>query len=289
MPNPSVNAPKAMVLAVLVGASSSFVFLVALIFSIRDFQEVIQSTQGALIAAIHQATSSSAGTICLSIFPIVSMMFAGEETWLSLSIPADYFTLTLAQGILCTAARMTHAFARDRGLPFSHYFSKTDEHTGVPIRAVLLTTAVVIVYGVLYIPSSAALNAILSSSVVFLNISYAIPIAILLVRGRHLLRPPSFPQPTMLLPNWLGTTVNVIAVTFTSFTTVFFLFPPEVPATAENMNYAVAVLGLIASIAALTWFVQARHHYTGPRDLGGLLELARAELQTRTSGEREQA
>lgn len=248
-----------MVLAVLVGASSSFVFLICLLFCIRDVNDVIASTQGALIAAIHQATSSNAGTICLSVFPIVSMMFA-------------------AQGILCTAARMTQAFARDRGLPFSTYFAKQDERTGIPVRAVYLTTVLVMIYGVLYIASSAALNAILSSSVVFLNISYTIPVALLLARGRsNLLRPASFPAPTMLLPHWLGTTVNVIAVTFTSFTTVFFLFPPEVPATAANMNYAVAVFGLIFLVAAVTWFAKARHVYTGPRDLGALLELARAE------------
>lgn len=273
-----------MVLAVLVGASSSFVFLICLLFCIRDVNDVISSTQGALIAAIHQATRSNAGTICLSIFPIVSMMFAGKSSFLESAgarASCRYRGLTsllAAQGILCTAARMTQAFARDRGIPFSHYFAKQDARSGIPLRAVYLTTVLVIIYGVLYIASSAALNAILSSSVVFLNISYTIPVALLLARGRsNLLRPASFPEPTMLLPNWLGTTVNVIAVIFTSFTTVFFLFPPEVPATASNMNYAVAVFGLIFFVAAITWVVKARHVYTGPRDLGALLELARAE------------
>lgn len=38
---------------------------------------------------------------------------------------------------------------------------------------------------------------------------------------------------------------------FTIFTTVFFLFPPELPVTGENMNYAVAVLGIICSSSPL--------------------------------------
>lgn len=32
---------------------------------------------------------------------------------------------------------------------------------------------------------------------------------------------------------------------FTILTTVFFLFPPELPVTGSNMNYAIAVFGFI--------------------------------------------
>lgn len=98
------------------------------------------------------------------------------------------------------------------GLPFSPFFAKM-ERSGVPNNAVYLTTSLVIAFGLIctsiYLPrshiadsvvdlgSSSALNAILSSSVVFLNISYSIPIVLLLVRGRQLLRPHSFPEPTL--------------------------------------------------------------------------------------------
>lgn len=90
--------------------------------------------------------------------------------------------------------------------------------------------------GVLYIPSASALNAILSASVVLLNVSYSIPVALLLIRGRHLLRPPSFPEPTLTMGPILGPIANVVGLVFTVFTTAFFIFPPEFPATAENMN-----------------------------------------------------
>lgn len=49
------------------------------------------------------------------------------------------------------------------------------------------------------IGSATALTAILSASVVLYQISYGIPIALLLFRGRHkLLHPAGFPEPTML-------------------------------------------------------------------------------------------
>jgi len=79
-----------------------------------------------------------------------------------------------AQAIMTASSRMSYAFARDRGLPFSRYFAMMHK-SGVPVNAVLLSTVCVIVFGCIYLGSSSALNAILSSSVVFLNISYSIP------------------------------------------------------------------------------------------------------------------
>jgi len=131
---------------------------------------------------------------------------------------------------------MTHSFARDGGLPFSKFFTKVNPKTGVPDRCVYLTTVLVIIFGCIYLGSSAALNAILSSSVVFLNVSYCIPIALLLCRGRHLLSPPSFPTPTYSLGRIWGPIVNIIGLAFTALTTVFFLFPPDLPVVALNMK-----------------------------------------------------
>jgi len=73
MPNPHRNAPFAMVLAVIIGSVSSFIFLICLLFTITDVDTLLESSAGALIGAIYQATNNVAGTICLSIFPIVSM------------------------------------------------------------------------------------------------------------------------------------------------------------------------------------------------------------------------
>lgn len=45
-----------------------------------------------------------------------------------------------------------------------------------------------------------------------------------------------------------------------------------------NMNYSIAVVGLIFIVAVIQWFVDGRKNFQGPRDLGGLLELARSEM-----------
>ncbi|GAA5995675.1 hypothetical protein JCM5350_007799 [Sporobolomyces pararoseus] len=259
VPQPHLNIPKAMIWAVCIGASSSFVVLMVLLFVMNDYDAVVSSSAGALLEILYQATGNTAGAICLQIFPIVAMEFA-------------------AQGILCCAGRMTHSFARDRGLPFSTFFAKCNPATGIPERSIWLTSSLVIIFGLIYLGSSSALNAILSSSVVFLNISYCIPVALLVFRGRQLLEPESFPVRTWTLGRFLGPLANIVALAFTSFTTVFFLFPPVRPVTGSNMNYAIAVLAFATIVSILTWIFQGRKTFTGPRDLGALLELARVQV-----------
>ena len=67
------------------------------------------------------------------------------------------------------------------------------------------------------------------------------------------------------LPSAIGWTVNLIGITWTVFTTVLFLFPPEALLTGSNMNYAVAALGVLALLASLDWIFDGRKNYHGPR------------------------
>lgn len=67
IPQPHINVPRAMILAVVVGASSSFVLLIALLFVMTDINAVISSPAGCLAEICYQATGSVAGAICLQV------------------------------------------------------------------------------------------------------------------------------------------------------------------------------------------------------------------------------
>jgi amino acid transporter len=67
MPRPHINAPRVMVAAVCIGASSSFIFLICLLFSIKDVESVNSSSAGALLESMYQATGSRAGAVCLQV------------------------------------------------------------------------------------------------------------------------------------------------------------------------------------------------------------------------------
>jgi choline transport protein len=106
-------------------------------------------------------------------------------------------------------------------------------------------------------------------------LSNSILVALLLFRGRHLLHPPGSPPPRFSLGPVLGPVTNIVGLGFAVFTTVFFLFPPEYPATPSNMNYAIAVFGIVAIVSVVTWLVDGQKNFSGPKDIEGLLELAR--------------
>ena len=60
------------------------------------------------------------------------------------------------------------------------------------------------IFGLIFLGSSVALNAILSASVVFLQISYIVPIALVLFRGHKALEPEGFPKRRLKLGIFRG-------------------------------------------------------------------------------------
>ncbi|EAU38444.1 hypothetical protein ATEG_01687 [Aspergillus terreus NIH2624] len=241
IPDASVVGPRIMIYCVSIGCFTGLVFLIVLLFVAGDITQVINSTAGCLLQIFKNATANNAGAICLLMFPLVCILFA---------------TIT----IMATSSRMIYAFARDGGLPASPFFSKVHDKLKVPLNALYLTNALVIIFGLIFLGSSSAFNAIVSSSVVMLDISYGIPIAINCLRGRKML-----PERPFVLPNAVGWTVNLIALAYISLTTVLFLFPPEIPVTGSNMNYCVAAFGIILIISTFQWIVDGRKNFTGPR------------------------
>jgi choline transport protein len=95
----------------------------------------------------------------------------------------------------------------------------------------MLSAGLTILFGLILIGSSSAFNALISASVVALGVSYAIPIAINVCRGRKMLPPRAF-----ALPSAVGWFANLLGLTYTIITTVLFLFPPELPVTTSNMS-----------------------------------------------------
>lgn len=101
------------------------------------------------------------------------------------------------------------------------------------------------------------------------QLSYCIPVVILMVRGRSLLDEAAMARgrPRRFNLGRFGYAVNAFAIAFNVFTAVFFFFPPELPVDAASMNYVAAVEGVIIIVAALTWALQGRKTFEGPLDI----------------------
>ncbi|KAH6657602.1 amino acid/polyamine transporter I [Truncatella angustata] len=249
IPNPHIQGPRIMLYCIGIGMVSGFFFLSCLLFVLKDVDTVIDSASGPLLQIFMDATNNMAGSTCLLMFPLVCMLFTTTS-------------------ILATSSRMSYAFARDRGLPFSSVLAKVHPTLDVPVNALLWTQGWVVIFGLIFLGSSSTFNAITAASVVALGVTYAIPPAINCLRGRRML-----PETRAFkLPNAVGWLFNIVGICWTLLTTVLFVFPPETPVTSENMNYCIAAFGVILLIAVTTWIFDGRKHYVGPKmDIDGML------------------
>ncbi|KAF2860122.1 putative amino acid permease [Piedraia hortae CBS 480.64] len=247
IPNASVLGPRVMIYCVCIGTFTGFVFLSSLLFVSGPLDSILESPAGPVGAIILHATGSRAGTVCLLMFPLICLLFATTS-------------------IMTTSSRMTYAFARDGGLPFSRILARVHPTLDVPLESLALTVLVVLIFGCIFLGSTSAFNAIVSASVVALSVSYGIPVLINMLRGRKML-PPHRP---FRLSGPIAWTANFIGVIYVIITTVLFVFPPELPVTGENMNYCIVVFAVVLGVSVVQWWVDGRKNYVGPQQgVGG--------------------
>ncbi|PWY73880.1 GABA permease gaba [Aspergillus sclerotioniger CBS 115572] len=239
MPHPQTDAPRTMIIAVALGTLTGFVFCVCVLFSIQDVQSVIKSPHSPIVSIFYQASGSKGGAVGLAIVILIIIWFSASE-------------------VVTTSARLTAAFARHHGLPFGSIIAKNNTRLDLPWNAMVLTVAMVTIFGLIYLGTSAAFDAIVSACVVGLNTSYAMPIALLVVRGRQIL-----PQGQFRLGRW-GYAINVIALVFLVVTNVLLLFPAQAHTTGSSMNYAIAAIAVVYLFAGIYWYLYAHKHYIAP-------------------------
>ncbi|KAK0391460.1 hypothetical protein NLU13_0961 [Sarocladium strictum] len=244
MPRPTKDAPQAMLAAVLVGGTTGLFFIIVMLFCFVDIEVLLSTpTQSPLTEIIWRATGSSVAATVLSV--AVALCFVNG-----------------ANGCVSSGSRLLWAMARDNGTPFSAYFSHLHPKLNVPVRTILVQAVFNLLFGLLYLGPEVAFNAYIASCTLFLNLSYAAPVAILLIRGRSVILTQT---PDFSLGNGiLGYIVNYTAVLFVLVTSVFYCFPPAIPVDASTMNYVVAVIAIFVIFLIALWLGK-RNDYSGPR------------------------
>ncbi|RKL00683.1 hypothetical protein BFJ68_g12683 [Fusarium oxysporum] len=118
------------------------------------------------------------------------------------------------------------------GTTLSHLHPKLN----VPVRAIVVQAVFNLLFGLLYLGPEVAFNAYIASCTLFLNLSYAAPVLILLIRGRQMVlsQPPEFS-----LGRVKGYIANYTAVIFVAVTSVFFCFPPAIPINVSTMSKSI--------------------------------------------------
>lgn len=240
LPDASKTGPFILWLSVLTGAITGFIFMVVCLFSIVNMDAILAADYP-FIQLCLDSMGSTAATVLLGLFVISGV---GQNI-----------------GLTTTASRLTWGFARDGGLPFHRYFAVVNKAWRVPLRAVWGQAVIIGLIGVLYLFANTVLEAILSVSTIALTVSYAIPVVVLLVVGRDKL-----PKGIPFHLGRYGTAANVISVIYCVVTTIFFFFPGEPDPTPADMNWAIAVFGIMLIIALGFWFVQGHRSYLRTHD-----------------------
>ncbi|OQD69177.1 hypothetical protein PENPOL_c002G02225 [Penicillium polonicum] len=134
-----------------------------------------------------------------------------------------------------------------------------DRKHNVPIRAVWLPVLVVMILACLNIADGAAFGAFVALGSIGLFVSYFIAISCM-VHNR-------FQKHVAPLGNWnmgiWGLPVNVFALVYTAWVTVWLAFPSALPVTGENMNYAAPIFGATTLFAFVYWFIKGRTRWEG--------------------------
>ena len=148
---------------------------------------------------------------------------------------------------------------KQHGVPFGEYFSKIHPKLQFPVNATIAAFIFTWIYGLLYLVSTTAFNSIVTSAVLFLNISYTVPQGILLVRGRKCL-----PDRYLKL-GWLGYFCNIFSVLWIILLGVLICMPPNLPVSLGSMNYTPVILVGIFTIINIIWIVSGRKRFDGPQ------------------------
>lgn len=162
-------------------------------------------------------------------------------------------TLFCSISITVAASRCTWAFARDDAIPLARLWSQIDTRHGTPIWALVLTTLVQMLLGLINLGSSSAFLAFVSVGVISLAVSYGIPIAISLVHRRK-----DVNGARWTMGRTIGWPANIIALLWIMFETVLFSMPTTLPVTQVSMNYAIAVFFGFMFISAIWYAIYAR-------------------------------
>ncbi|KAI1390870.1 amino acid/polyamine transporter I [Hypoxylon trugodes] len=166
MPDPARQVPIVMLGNVLLSAVGGLTMVVALIFCTTHPENLLEPLGGQAILQI-----------CWDAWPSLGFCIATSVLFV-----ANYMNGMTT--IVTASSRVPWTFARAGGLPFKGWLSHVDHRLHVPLNAVLTVCIVTAVVDLLEFGPSTVLNGLFGAAGICFAMSYAMPIALLLIRGR---------------------------------------------------------------------------------------------------------
>ncbi|GAB1212329.1 hypothetical protein ATERTT37_001467 [Aspergillus terreus] len=144
MTHASRDAPRAIILSVVLGAVTGFVFLVTLCFCIGNIDETAASSTGVPVIQIFYDSTHSKVAACF----LASMI--------------TVIAVVASVSLLAEGSRSLYAFARDHGLPFSGTLATVHERRKIPVYAILVSITVQIALSAIYFGTVTGFETVIS-------------------------------------------------------------------------------------------------------------------------------
>jgi amino acid transporter len=243
IPDPERNVPLAIALQVSIGFVTGLVYLIAILYAIHDYNSLFSSNYP--IADIYrQATGSGAGACGLLALIMIMMAFT-------------------VLGLHITCGRTLWALARDGAAVCDHKLTRVSAKHHIPVMSTVVSAVIITLLGVLYVGSTTAFNAFVSSFILLSTSSF-----IACILPNLLSRRKNVPYGPFRLSGWFGFACNIISVLYLVIWDVIYSFPAALPTSAQSMNYACLIWGGLTIFVACLWFLKARRGYHGPVGVG---------------------
>ena len=127
---------------------------------------------------------------------------------------------------------------RDSSLKFVFIFetlvierwSKVNKRYDIPLNGLYLSTTICCLLGLVYFGSTAAFNAFTGVATLCLSASYGLPVLILLLRKREVVRNAPYSL------GKFGVAINLVTVCWIALAIVIFCMPTAIPVTPTTMS-----------------------------------------------------
>ncbi|KAF4962380.1 hypothetical protein FSARC_9546 [Fusarium sarcochroum] len=185
---PETQVPRAMLATVFINLVAGLMILVPVCFVLPDIQDLIALPYAQPMPYIFKNATGSAGGSMALLAPLLLL------------------AILCGTGCCTVASRVIWAFARDGAVPGARYWTKISPTLQIPLNAMILSTVIQVLLGLIYFGSTAAFNAFSGVGVICLTASYAVPITISFFRGRKQVRQGRF------YFGFFGAICNVVAI-----------------------------------------------------------------------------
>jgi len=271
--DPARSGPKGIVTSIAISVVAGFLLMVALCWALPggvDSQAYADTAANGSTAAasIMQGALPEKLAELLILISIVAMFFCGMA-----SVTAN--------------SRVVYAFSRDGAVPASGLWHRINPRTGTPTNAIWFAAGGSFLLGLPSLLTNeagtpVAFFAIVSVAVVALEVSYVIPVFLRRRLGADFEPGPWHLGRGSAVIGWAS--IAFVAVISLPFLLPQFTLHVDGEFSWASFNYAPLAFLVVIGYATLTWWLSARHWFTGPRVQGSATELEEAERDLKALG-----